>query len=1347
MALLIGMASSVAVNAAGLSLSSVPLFVTEVLAPNVILSPAYLFNATEVSMKDLPWDVLDACGKYGNAINRDLCPDQITTGDTNDAPAASIMWKDSTSYGDPYWADFGAPFSLYTKKDGPWRVTPWPLEACPDGTSKGCFRGAVYPDDSEYIGENMNIGRWFEAPYGKLFKNGFAVKNYEPALMKYVRSNKNFLYFNEDLVSVYQPWPTLGNKSFPSYVLDKDSDYYAGTPFYTPFDQSLKATLGEGQQYYYSDDIDHNPRRQIIDAFIGKYYVHKGGEVWRASHYTEKNVIDGSDDALDKQVAFAHWFSYWRSSYLAARGMMGSVISELQSRDLLTRFRLGLQYGDSENRYFTLYAINNDNQAAVVQSLADKIYGFDTGFDYWDPRKTRSFFQNSGPYKDTPDDTTNTWTGARSCRRNYEIVLMPDYTLATGTGIVYKGRQGIPNADETFGAPYADGYTGTWGDVGAHGWKPDLTPLLEDNLLKGKQDEATWQHLVRYIVAPKASGDVFSSQVRTYDEALAVLKANPANEWPVFNYATPKAFVVDDLWHMALNSRGMLFSSENIKTAIDDVLSAFNDILLRNVSGSAVATNTTSLQTGGYVYQATVENDWRGHLRAYRINKLTRENSNIPYLEVDYTNPVWDLAESVSVGVGSRKIFSYNRDSHAGVTFTWAAVGATTQGEFEASFAGDDAGVKTAKAMTLVDYLRGAGTCEDGAATTCTAGGDVYTFRRRNLNRSNTYPYRVLTNQDGRNLLGDIANSNPWLVSPPLLGVSDVDYPGYNAHRIAYKDRPRMLYVGANDGMLHAVRAEDYVVKDANGVIISTSPAGQEVFAYIPSFVQKNLPLLSQVTYPHEYYVDGSPLSAEVDLTGDGRGWKTVLAGGANLGGRGYYLLDVTNPNSLSESAASAASLVRWEFTSANDADLQYTYNMPVAHLDGHARAGQARQIVRMNDGKWAVILGNGYQRADPDNPGQAAQRACLFVLYLSGPGEGNTWTNGTHYRKYCVGDAGYSADRGLDTNGLSTPTPYDLNGDGSVDVVYAGDLNGNLWRFNFYSKDVRNPGSTADWGVAYGGSPLFVAKNSLGNRQPIIAPPEVTRYSLGAKSGQFILFGTGKYIEGSDRTNTAVQSFYGIWDRGYTGYGAGESVEASFSNLGRASLKQQIFTAVSVTLRKQASRVPPDYCDGANLDACGDTKQLGWFWDMLEIGERMTGRVNLFNGMVYFNTFYPALDPLGGVDANGLPALDPCKYGGDGWIMGLNAVGGYMEDEFPVFDVNQDGVVDSSDPNSGGVKIGAAIGGTTFARGVGDGNGKVGVYSPSDLGTAASEGKRMTITTTGLAGSKGRVSWYELLD
>jgi type IV pilus assembly protein PilY1 len=410
--------------------------------------------------------------------------------------------------------------------------------------------------------------------------------------------------------------------------------------------------------------------------------------------------------------------------------------------------------------------------------------------------------------------------------------------------------------------------------------------------------------------------------------------------------------------------------------------------------------------------------------------------------------------------------------------------------------------------------------------------------------------------------------------------------------------------------------------------------------------------------------------------------------------------LNVTNPdvaamdsnNTPLFSLAQADKIVQWEFDSVlGDADLGYTFNNSPTKLNNN----QAKQIAKFQNGRWGVVLGNGYNSTNG--------KAVLYVLFVNGPtGSGGTWqAGGVDYVKIVA-----DAPAGMD-NGLSAPVPFDSNGDGLADTVYAGDIKGNMWKFNLSSS------SAASWTSA---SLVFVAKDGSNNRQPIINAPEVT---LHPTSGNMVLFGTGKFLEPADSSSTAVQTFYGIWDNGST-------------VAGRSALIPQTISTVTVPQANPLNLDPPppdvnyrkvtQACGVSPLPACPSPSQ-GWYSDLPSTGERTTGSPKLVSGNVFFNTF--------------IPSVSPCEFGGTGWLMSVNYLTGAMPTP-GVFDSNKSGAIDALDTPVSGAQIGAALGGTTLIKGS-TGTTGVGVSSTT-------EGKTPTTLINFGAGSSGRITWREIV-
>ncbi len=296
-------------------------------------------------------------------------------------------------------------------------------------------------------------------------------------------------------------------------------------------------------------------------------------------------------------------------------------------------------------------------------------------------------------------------------------------------------------------------------------------------------------------------------------------------------------------------------------------------------------------------------------------------------------------------------------------------------------------------------------------------------------------------------------------------------------------------------------------------------------------------------------------------------------------------------------------------------------------------------------------------------------------MLFIAG-GEDGTWTLGTDYIKL-VADASAG-------NGLSTPMPFDTDGNGLADVIYAGDIKGNLWKFDVSAS------SPASWGMALGGLPLFVS----GTSKPIISPPAVSFHPDG---GQQILFGTGKYLETGDPTNTDTHTVYGIWDHN------------SVASINIGELVEQVLT--DTTVRRATQHLVP----------YSPTKK-GWYLNLPISGERLTGVSSIEDGLFTFSTI--------------IPSASPCDFGGRGFVNTVDFLTGGML-PFPAFDINRNRRIAMDDGLSAGVEIGFAVGGVTRIRG----------HQDDVLISSRADGSLVqTPATKGPAGLRGRITWRELI-
>lgn len=411
------------------------------------------------------------------------------------------------------------------------------------------------------------------------------------------------------------------------------------------------------------------------------------------------------------------------------------------------------------------------------------------------------------------------------------------------------------------------------------------------------------------------------------------------------------------------------------------------------------------------------------------------------------------------------------------------------------------------------------------------------------------------------------------------------------------------------------------------------------------------------------------------------RCWSAPSEGG----GGSYFALDVTSPDGFT-SETTVASKVLWEITAATTgfSDLGATFSNPA--------------IVRMHNGEWAAVFGNGFD--------STSGKAVLYIVDIE---------TGALLQSF---DTKVGPDA-VGPNGLATPAPVDVDGDWIVDYIYAGDMKGNMWKFDVTSSD------PASWGTAFGSAasplPLFKAQDGAGIAQPITTGPQIGRHPDG-KGGRMLYFGTGKYFEtgDGDPVGATTQSFYGIWDKFDGTHGA------SRTDL----LTQKVLD--ETTQNGFELRITSNY----SIDY---TSQQGWYMDLPTQGERQVSDSVLDSGRIIFATLYPS--------------THPCDFGGTSWLMELDPRDGSRLGE-AAFDLNGDGIftdldlIKGYDEDGDGVPdIGDPIPPTGKKA-------KVGIIStPTIIGagakkykyTSGSKNAQIEVTVESNPGAGGRQSWRQL--
>jgi type IV pilus assembly protein PilY1 len=483
-----------------------------------------------------------------------------------------------------------------------------------------------------------------------------------------------------------------------------------------------------------------------------------------------------------------------------------------------------------------------------------------------------------------------------------------------------------------------------------------------------------------------------------------------------------------------------------------------------------------------------------------------------------------------------------------------------------------------------LNYLRGDTTNEQAS----TATGSTHAYRTR------------------LKPLGDIVGSKARPVGPPSFPFSDATNPGYSAFKSTWAARPTVVYFGANDGMLHAVRGD-----------LTAPPGGAEMFAYIPSALYSGptgtpsvngLASLGNPAFSHHFMVNATPNVYDIDFarTPDASGvaqtgtpdWHSVLIGGLGKGGKSYYAIDVTDPVTMASGGETAvAGKVLWEFTNA---DLGYTYGDPI--------------VVKTVKYGWVVILPSGYNNADG--------KGYFFVV--------NPRT-GALLEKISTGAGSTTNDAGL-----AFANAFVVDGsDGTADAVYAGDLLGNLWRW-----DVRGAA-----GTPYP-APVKIATlaDSGGVAQPVTSRPVIEVHPTSKK--RFVMVGTGRLLDATDISSTQEQTFYAISDGTNALFNVTAPTGFTFP-ISRTTL------AANVNVIGTTAHVAFD-----------PTTQMGWYEDLGTgsggIGWRITTDATTLSGSVAF----AATLPNGSVCS---PSGDSRVYGrdfatGDTTVKALNTTTNLLE-------------------------------------------------------------------------------------
>jgi len=1036
---------------------------------------------------------------------------------------------------------------------------------------------------------------------------------------------------------------------------------------------------------------------------------------------TADTAGDGSNGApvgVTVGENIANWFAYYHTRILMAKSGLMLAMEDLPATDRFGFASINAKGADNIPSSPAPYTFDDStsgggsttNKLAVVQpfgagtdstSQKAKFWTWIEHITPWNNTPLRKALQGVGEYyrTDQPwtsmsgdpgyvDGGTNPplacrasyvilttdgfWNGSDPSVGNADGVDGPSYTGLNGQTLTYPGYTAKP--------PYSDSYSNTLADVAMYYWNHDLQDgsLLPDGsnnfdlpneVPPNSADPAQWQHMVTYTLGLGVTPTGITPAGTTIDQIFnwANGRGTPPDNfgWPQPSSGSPNN--IADLAHAAVDGHGGFFSATNPQTFVSALKDAFNNQNLREGTGASLAANSTQLKTGTMIYQAKYTTaKWTGDLMAYSVDTVRGAIA---------AQPTWQVSADPPVDASTRNIQTWN--GSAFVPFKIGTSTSPTLSSAQLVALGSDAAIQ----QNIVNYLRGDQSLEQQN------GG---TLRTRGWT------------------LGDIVDSQPVFSGPPdpnefinqtfygtTVDSSTSTVPFYDwavgttdssgFHPSAASQRTPMIFVAANDGMLHAFNAT----------------TGVETFAYLPgAVITAGLANLANPDYgkdnvPHQFYNDGQLTIADayVQLPGDTKPqWHSILVGTTGRGtAKAVYALDVTNPGAITP---------LWE-RSAGDGQSGSNYigqmvGKPVIAQTSYTQASGSTAA----SSTWSVLIGNGYNST-------SGQAALLQFNLATGALSVHTTTDTTG------------------GNGLAAPVAWmDIPANGVSTVAYAGDLHGQVWKFPLNDTTGSNPTPTST------GALLFTAKDSGGKVQPITAG------MLAGKdpnnNNVWLFFGTGQYLSSADLTITSTQSWYGIIVQSSDSRRAPAVASSSTrNNLVQRTITAQTSGGIGGNPPLPARTVSTQT---VNTDGTTDlTGKSGWYIDLLApIG---TGGTPVQQGerMVDPNQFQGSL--LIGVTR--VPQVtDVCSPSGSGWIMALDPfTGAAPSDDF--FDINLDSYVNGGDRVNGGHAAGVGFNSLPNAP----------IFVGGIMETSFDDGTTSSLKTAGTVGTVQRVNWRELVN
>ncbi|MEP7208779.1 MAG: PilC/PilY family type IV pilus protein, partial [Casimicrobiaceae bacterium] len=791
---------------------------------------------------------------------------------------------------------------------------------------------------------------------------------------------------------------------------------------------------------------------------------------WKDATGTAQTVTRTFDEEMEN---YANWFAYYRTRIQAVKSVTSLVFNELDDT-----YRVG--FHTLSNNPATSFVDIADFTPGQKTAWWAQLFGIAIKLNQETPNldaitRVGDYYLNGG----SPQLSGSTDPIILSCQKNWHMLFTDGLTNqpklpTTSVGNVDKTVPALPHAVAglTTGQPWPPLYrenltasNDSASDYTTFYWVTDLRTngaVGTDNVPSSNVDPATWQHVNFAAMSLGTEGKLPAGSQKTTESQLATGVMTWPQPYP--NVYKPDESGVDDLWHAAINGRGRFVnakSSDELKLGMGQILA---DITNQAGSRAGVAFQNVNLSGANkYIYRVNFEPGWGGS-----VTKVEVDPKDPGCTQSDVTNAVagctavgdpkeisiaWEastqLTNIVTPSVGKptpwftdRKIVTMD-SSGKPVPFLW--------GNLSASQKNSLAPGKPLRGQAILEFLRGDRSNE---------GIELGQFRAR------TSP------------LGDIVASQVAYVGAPVASYLDANDPGYTAFKNKYASRAARVYVGANDGMLHAF-------DDATG---------DETWAYVPLGVYRSgatgLGALSYQdgalpAFRHHYYVNSTPRIVDVDFGAGSGDWRTLLVEGLGKGGRSYVGVDITDPSAFTSETEVAKRIV-WEFS---DPDMGYTYGKPIITKTHNSKWGS----------KWVAIVPVGYNNA-------SGIGKIFFVDVATGAKLMEMSTG--------VGSAANPA-------GLAHISGYTMDYRNQLtEQIYGGDLYGNFWRFDISDSDSTN------WKVVK----LAQLADPGGTPQPVTTPPQI---EIDVQNGvdRWVFVGTGKLYHQSDLADTQVQSLYAIRD------------------------------------------------------------------------------------------------------------------------------------------------------------------------------------------------------------------------